>query len=54
MAASRRVFEGMVPVRTHTPPTPEARSTTATRLSSFAAWIAARWPPGPEPMAIRS
>ncbi len=54
MAASRSVFEGMVPVRTQTPPTPVVRSIMATRLPSLAAWMAARCPPGPDPIAIRS
>jgi hypothetical protein len=47
-------LEGIVPVATHTPPTAGARSITATRFPSLAAWMAARWPPGPDPIAIRS
>ena len=48
------VFEGMVPVLMHTPPTTERASTTATRLPILAAATAARCPAGPEPMTIRS
>src|SRR3954469_5588171 len=44
----------MVPVFTQTPPSIRPRSTTATVLPSFAAAIAAFWPPGPEPMTTRS
>jgi hypothetical protein len=44
----------MVPVFVQTPPTISRRSTTAARLPSFAAWIAAFWPPGPEPITRRS
>jgi hypothetical protein len=39
---------------TLTPPTTAVFSTTATRLSSLAAWIAARWPAGPEPITSKS
>ena len=42
MVASRSVFEGIVPVRTQTPPMAILRSISATRLPSLAAWIAAR------------
>src|ERR1700757_3916495 len=52
--ASRSVFDGIVPVLTHTPPNIRPRSTTATDLPSFAAAIAAFCPPGPEPMTTRS
>src|SRR5713226_6680858 len=38
----------------HTPPTVLCFSTNATRLPAFAPWMAARCPPGPEPMTIRS
>ena len=44
----------MVPVLTHTPPTIVLLSITQTRWPSFAAMIAAFWPPGPEPMTARS
>src|SRR3954469_1253501 len=44
----------MVPVWIETPPRRSRRSATATRLPSLAAWIAARWPPGPEPITRRS
>ncbi len=54
ITASRRVLDGMVPVLTHTPPTMCLRSTTQTRLPSFAAAMAAFCPPGPEPMTSRS
>src|SRR4029079_14306963 len=52
--ASRKVFEGMVPVSTHTPPTVRWRSMMATRLPSLAAWMAPRCPAGPLPMQTRS
>src|SRR5207249_3232677 len=52
--AWRSVFDGIVPVWIDTPPTRPRRSTTATRLPSFAPWTAARWPPGPEPITSRS
>ncbi len=48
--ASRSVFDGIVPVFVQTPPSVSRRSITATRRPSLAAWMAARWPPGPEPM----
>src|SRR5258708_34017220 len=48
------VLLGIVPVFVHTPPTPTPFSTMATRLPDFAAWIAARWPPGPEPITTKS
>src|SRR6516164_10151240 len=44
----------MVPVLMQTPPTTLCFSTTATRFPALAAWIAARCPPGPEPMTTRS
>src|SRR6478736_7535605 len=44
----------MVPVWIETPPRRSRRSATATRLPSLAAWMAARCPPGPEPMTRRS
>jgi hypothetical protein len=52
--ASRSVFDGMVPVWRHTPPTISLRSMTATLLPSFAAAIAPFWPAGPVPMTTRS
>ncbi len=52
--ASRKVLLGIVPVSTQTPPTCRFFSMMATRLPSFAAWTAARWPAGPLPIAIRS
>jgi len=52
--ASRKVLDGIVPVFTHTPPTARERSTTAARLPILAAWIAARWPEGPDPITIMS
>jgi hypothetical protein len=48
------VLLGMVPVFMHTPPIAACFSTTAMRFPAFAPWIAARWPPGPEPMTIKS
>src|ERR1700739_4541829 len=54
MTASRMVLEGMVPVLTHTPPTTDRDSTTATRFFIFEAATAARCPEGPEPMTTRS
>ena len=45
---------GIVPVCTQEPPTWRSRSITATRLPAFAAWIAAFWPAGPEPMTTTS
>ena len=52
--ASRRVLEGIVPVWIETPPSRSRRSTTATRLPSLAAWMAAFCPLGPEPITRRS
>src|SRR6185437_6470131 len=52
--ASRRVFDGMVPVFVQTPPSVSRRSTTATRRPSLAAWMAARWPPGPHAPVLSS
>jgi hypothetical protein len=52
--ASRKVLLGIVPVSTQTPPTHAFFSITATRLPSFDAWTAARWPAGPLPIATRS
>src|SRR5918997_1657400 len=52
--ASRSVLDGIVPVWIDTPPSRSRRSATATRLPSFAAWMAAFWPEGPEPMTSRS
>ena len=54
ITASRRVLLGMVPVFTMTPPISAWRSTMATRLPSFAACTAARWPAGPDPMTTKS
>jgi hypothetical protein len=54
MIASRIVFEGIVPVFTQLPPTVLRRSTIAARRRSLAAWTAARWPAGPEPMTSSS
>ncbi len=54
ITASRSVLDGIVPVFAQTPPTMLRRSITATRLPSFAAWIAAFWPAGPEPITSRS
>src|SRR6266540_6288625 len=54
MTASRIVFDGIVPVFTHAPPTAFRLSTIATRRRSFAAWIAAFWPAGPDPMTSSS
>src|ERR1700724_3295125 len=48
------VLLGMVPVLMHTPPTALCFSTNATRFPAFTAWIAARCPPGPEPITISS
>src|ERR1700722_8565444 len=48
------VLDGMVPVLTQTPPSMLGRSTIATRRSSFAAAMAAFWPPGPDPITRRS
>ena len=47
MIASRIVFDGIVPLFTHDAADALRRSTIATRRRSFAAWIAARCPPGP-------
>ena len=54
ITASRKVLDGSVPRCTVTPPTPRFRSMSATRLPSFAAWIAADWPAGPLPITTRS
>ena len=43
-----------MPVLMQTPPTTSWRSTSITRLPSLAAWMAARWPAGPDPIATRS
>src|SRR5215813_8755758 len=43
----------MVPVLVQTPPT-ACFSTNATLFPALTAWIAARWPPGPEPITISS
>jgi hypothetical protein len=48
------LFDGMVPVFTHTPPSIRPRSTTATDLPNLAAATAAFCPPGPAPMTTRS
>src|SRR5580704_11869520 len=48
------VLEGMVPVLMQTPPTHSRRSTTATRLPHFDAWMAALCPAGPVPSTIMS
>ncbi len=48
------VFDGMVPVLMQTPPTISLRSTTAARLPSFAAAMAAFCPAGPEPSTSMS
>src|SRR4051794_26188092 len=48
------VFEGMVPVLMHTPPTTARDSTTATRFFILEAATAARCPDGPDPMTTRS
>src|SRR5260221_13851702 len=52
--ASPNVFDGMVPVLMHTPPTASRRSQMPAVFPSFAAWIAARWPAGPVPRTNRS
>src|SRR5258708_19135978 len=52
--ASRNVFDGIVPVLVHTPPSIRSCSITATDLPSLAAAMAAFCPPGPEPMTTRS
>src|ERR1700743_1018832 len=48
------VFDGIVPVFTHTPPTTDRASITTTRFFIFEAATAARCPLGPEPMIARS
>src|SRR5438477_3737509 len=48
------VLLGIVPVLMATPPTTSSLSTKATCFPNFAAWMAARWPAGPEPMTMRS
>src|SRR3954454_19882182 len=52
--AWRSVLDGIVPVWIETPPRRSRRSATATWRPSLAAWIAARWPPGPDPITRRS
>src|ERR1700757_3533628 len=52
--ASRSVFDGIVPVLVHTPPSIWLCSISATDLPSLAAAMAAFCPPGPEPMTTRS
>src|SRR4051794_1683032 len=52
--AWRSVFDGIVPVWIETPPTRLRRSATATWRPSLAAWMAARCPPGPDPITRRS
>ncbi len=54
MAASRRAFDGSVPVFTCAPPSTAAFSMMATFLPSLEAWIAAFWPAGPVPMTQKS
>src|SRR5438876_6791068 len=48
------VLLGMVPVLMAVPPTTSNFSIKAARLPNFAAWMAARWPAGPEPTTMRS
>src|SRR5579875_679986 len=48
------VLLGIVPLLTHTPPISCCFSIRATRLPDLAAWMAARWPAGPEPITITS
>src|ERR1700690_441080 len=48
------VLLGIVPVLMHTPPIMVCFSTTATRFPALASWMAARCPPGPEPITTRS
>src|SRR5271163_1231118 len=48
------VLLGIVPILMHTPPTASCFSTMATRLPALAPWMAARCPPGPEPITIKS
>ena len=43
-----------MPAVTLMPPTCGSRSTTATCFPSFEAWIAARWPAGPDPITTKS
>src|SRR5216684_1311813 len=52
--ASRMVLLGMVPVLMAAPPITSIFSTSAARLPNLAAWIAARWPAGPDPITIMS
>src|ERR687898_19645 len=54
MTASRIVFEGTVPMFSELPPSTRRRSMRQTRLRSFAAWMAAFCPAGPEPTTARS
>src|SRR5437667_10705920 len=48
------VLLGMVPVLMQQPPRDAIFSISATRFPSFAPWMAARCPAGPEPITIRS
>src|SRR5215467_1544387 len=48
------VLLGMVPVLMAVPPTTSSFSISAARLPNFEAWMAARWPAGPEPTTMRS
>src|SRR3981189_1647448 len=48
------VLLGMVPMLMHTPPTDISFSMTPTRFPALAPWMAARCPPGPEPITIKS
>src|SRR6267154_1713758 len=48
------VLLGMVPVLIAAPPITSIFSTSAPRLPNLAAWIAARWPAGPDPIAMMS
>src|SRR6266513_4635673 len=48
------VLLGIVPVLIAVPPITSSFSMSAARLPNFAAGIAARWPPGPEPTTMRS
>ena len=53
-ACSSRALVGMHPQLRHVPPSAEARSTTPTVRPSWAARIAATYPPVPAPMTTRS
>src|SRR5215469_6882515 len=48
------VLLGMVPVLIAAPPITSIFSTSAARLPNFVAWMAARWPAGPDPITMRS